>query len=49
MTRQEVVEKARDLLAPVLGAEQAARLIEASLGIEALADLRPLRPLLQAG
>jgi len=49
MTRQEVAEKARDLIAPVLGAEKAARLIEACFGIEALADLRALRPLLQPG
>ena len=49
MTRQEVAEKARDLIAPVQGAEKAGRLIEACFGIESLADLGPLRPLLQPG
>jgi bacterioferritin (cytochrome b1) len=47
MTRDEVVEKARDLMAPVLGAAQAQRLIEAVLALDSAPDLRPLRPLLQ--
>jgi 2-methylcitrate dehydratase PrpD len=47
MTRQEVVDKARDLIAPVLGASQAAKLIEAVLGMERLQAIRELRPLLQ--
>jgi 2-methylcitrate dehydratase PrpD len=48
MSHGEVVEKARDLIAPVLGRETAARLIETVDAIEAMADIRHLRPLLQA-
>jgi 2-methylcitrate dehydratase PrpD len=47
MTRSEVVDKARDLIAPVLGAATAQRLIDALLSIETLKDVRSLRPLLQ--
>jgi len=47
MGRAEVVEKARDLVAPVLGASTAGRLIEAVLSLESLARVRALRPLLQ--
>jgi 2-methylcitrate dehydratase PrpD len=47
MTRGEVVEKARDLIAPVLGAATAPKLIDALLAIEAVQDLRSLRPLLR--
>lgn len=47
MTRVEVSDKARDLIAPVLGSEPAGRLIETILSIEQLADIRSLRPLLQ--
>jgi 2-methylcitrate dehydratase PrpD len=47
MTRAEVVEKARDLIAPVLGAEISARLIETIFSIEDISDIRKLRPLLQ--
>ena len=47
MTRPEVVEKARDLIAPVLGTDQSARLIEAVLGMDQLRAIRDLRPLLQ--
>ena len=49
MTRAEVIEKARDLIAPILGAEKSRRLIEVVYGIEAVADIRSLRPLLQSG
>jgi hypothetical protein len=49
MTRTEVVDKARDLMAPVLGAGQTDRLVEAVFGLERLASLRTLRPLLQRG
>ena len=49
MTRAEVVEKARDLTAPVLGRETSARLIEAVFAIEAVGDVRALRPLLRRG
>jgi 2-methylcitrate dehydratase PrpD len=49
MTRQEVVEKARDLVAPVLGAGQADQLTEGVLNLERLTAVRALRPLLQRG
>jgi len=47
MTRQEVVDKARDLIAPVIGAAQSGKLIDAVLRIERLQAIRDLRPLLQ--
>jgi 2-methylcitrate dehydratase PrpD len=47
MPRGEVVDKARDLIAPVLGAATAQKLIETLLTIEAVRDIRTLRPLLQ--
>jgi 2-methylcitrate dehydratase PrpD len=47
MTRTEVVDKARDLIAPVLGPPTSQRLIETLLGIDAVKDIRTLRPLLQ--
>ena len=47
MTRDEVVDKARDLMGPVLGTATAGKLIETLLAIEALKDVRTLRPLLQ--
>jgi 2-methylcitrate dehydratase PrpD len=47
MTREEVAAKARDLIAPVLGATAAASLIEKALALETVKDLRDLRPLLQ--
>jgi 2-methylcitrate dehydratase PrpD len=49
MTRNEVVEKARDLTAPVLGPEQSMRLIETVFAIENVTDVRNLRRLLQRG
>jgi 2-methylcitrate dehydratase PrpD len=47
MPRTEVVDKARDLIAPVLGSTTAQRLIDAILAIETVKDIRTLRPLLQ--
>jgi hypothetical protein len=47
MTREEVVGKARDLIAPVLGEAKTARLIETTLTLDALPNVRSLRPLLQ--
>ena len=47
MPRAEVVDKARDLIAPVLGAPTAQKLIDRVLGIETVKDVRTLRPLLQ--
>ena len=47
MTRVEVVAKATDLMAPVLGAAQGARLVNAVLRLEDVPDVQRLRPLLQ--
>jgi 2-methylcitrate dehydratase PrpD len=47
MPRAEVVDKARDLLAPVLGAATTGRLIDTVLALETVQDVRTLRPLLQ--
>lgn len=49
MTREEVVAKARELMAPVLGAANAASVIEKLLGTENVKNIRDLRPLLQIG
>ena len=49
MTRTEVIDKARDLIAPVLGREKSERLIETVFAIETVTDIRSLRPLLQRG
>jgi 2-methylcitrate dehydratase PrpD len=47
MTREEVVAKARELIAPVLGAAKCDTLIERVLALDAVKDIRDLRPLLQ--
>jgi 2-methylcitrate dehydratase PrpD len=47
MTRQEVVDKARDLMGPVLGTASTGKLIDTLLSIESVKDIRTLRPLLQ--
>jgi 2-methylcitrate dehydratase PrpD len=47
MTREEVVAKARSLMAPVLGAPAATKLIDRLLDIESIKNIRELRPLLQ--
>jgi 2-methylcitrate dehydratase PrpD len=49
MTRAEVIDKTRDLIAPVLGREISGRLIETIFSIEDISDVRKLRPLLQPG
>jgi len=49
MSRAEVIDKARDLTAPILGRENSEGLIETIFAIEAIADIRKLRPLLQRG
>jgi 2-methylcitrate dehydratase PrpD len=48
MTREEVVAKARDLVAPVLGADASNKLIDKMLSLEGVRDMRELRPLLQS-
>src|SRR5712672_44250 len=47
MKRAEVIDKARDLTAPILGREKSGRLIETIFAIETVSDVRSLRPLLQ--
>jgi 2-methylcitrate dehydratase PrpD len=47
MTRAEVIDKARDLIAPVLSRETAERLIEAVYSIETLSDTRSLARMLR--
>jgi 2-methylcitrate dehydratase PrpD len=47
MTRAEVIDKARDLIAPVLGTATTQNLIAILLAIETVKDVRSLRPLLQ--
>jgi 2-methylcitrate dehydratase PrpD len=47
MTRTEVIAKASDLIAPVLGSETSKRLIETVLAIETVTDVRSLRRLVQ--
>jgi hypothetical protein len=49
MSRNEVIDKARDLISPVLGREPATRLIETIFDIDSLTDIRSLRRLLQRG
>ena len=49
MPREEVVAKARDLMAPILGAAKAGQAIQKVLTLEAVKDIRELRPLLQKG
>ena len=47
MPRDEVVDKARDLIGPVLGTATAQKLIDTLLAVETVKDIRTLRPLLQ--
>jgi 2-methylcitrate dehydratase PrpD len=49
MSRNEVVDKARDLITPVLGRETSTHLIETVFDLEKLTDIRGLRRLLQRG
>ena len=47
MSREEVVDKARDLMAPVLGSANCGSLIDKVMSFEKVKDIRELRPLLQ--
>jgi 2-methylcitrate dehydratase PrpD len=47
MSRQEVVAKSTDLIAPVLGSAKCSSLIRGVLQLESSGDIRELRPLLQ--
>ena len=48
MTTQEIEDKARDLVAPIIGAERAGKLADAVRSMETMRSVRELRPLLQA-
>src|SRR4029077_21004823 len=48
MTRAEVIDKARDLIVPVLGRETSDRLIDTVYAIDQLAHVRSLRTLLRS-
>jgi len=47
MTHEEVVAKARDLIAPIIGPAATTSLIEKVFAIERVKDIREFRPLLQ--
>ena len=47
MTRAEVVAKATDLIAPILGKPKCSELVEKVFHLESASDIRELRPLLQ--
>ncbi|MCU1340942.1 MAG: MmgE/PrpD family protein [Candidatus Acidoferrum typicum] len=47
MTREEVIQKCRDLVEPVLGKENCTNLIDKIMGIEKVQDIRDLRSVLQ--
>ena len=47
MTRDEVVSKAQDLIAPILGAGKCASLFRKIFDLESVSNVRELRPLLQ--
>ncbi len=49
MTREEVIQKCRDLVEPILGKANCNGLIEKVFGIEKLKDIRELRGVLQKG
>jgi 2-methylcitrate dehydratase PrpD len=49
MLRAEVIDKVRDLIVPILGRDTSERLIETVYAIEAVTDIRDLRPLLRHG
>ncbi|MEA2327681.1 MAG: hypothetical protein QOE68_2640 [Thermoanaerobaculia bacterium] len=48
MSREEVVEKADDLITLVLGAQRARDVIDCFMNIEEVGDMRDVRPVLQA-
>jgi 2-methylcitrate dehydratase PrpD len=47
MSRAEVATKGQELMAPILGADRSAKLVEQAFNLERVTDLRTLRPLLQ--
>jgi 2-methylcitrate dehydratase PrpD len=49
MTRNEVIDKARDLMTPVLGRDTTTRLTDTIFAVEKVTEVRALRRLLQRG
>ncbi len=49
MTREEVIQKCRDLVEPVLGKDSCTMLVDKIMGIEKVQDIRELRSVLQKG
>ncbi|MEQ1474665.1 MAG: MmgE/PrpD family protein, partial [Candidatus Acidiferrum sp.] len=49
MTREEIVAKATDLIAPVFGVAEADKLVDRVMNLETVKNIRELRPLLQHG
>jgi 2-methylcitrate dehydratase PrpD len=49
MTRNEVIDKARDLMTPVLGRDNTTRLTDTIFAIEKVTEVRALRRMLQRG
>jgi 2-methylcitrate dehydratase PrpD len=47
MPRSEVIDKARDLIAPVIGTATTQKLIDAVFALETMKEIQALRPLLQ--
>nr|ACN58933.1 hypothetical protein AKSOIL_0091 [uncultured bacterium BLR7] len=47
MTREEIIEKAKDLIVPILGAGKFQKLTDAVFGLENVKSVMELRPLLQ--
>jgi 2-methylcitrate dehydratase PrpD len=47
MPREEIIAKARDLIAPVLGADKFQKLSDAIFGLESVKNIAELRPLIQ--
>jgi len=47
MSREEVVDKCRDLMSPVLGADRCDKLIQTTMSLEKLQSVRDFRALLQ--
>ncbi|HXB69142.1 MAG TPA: MmgE/PrpD family protein [Candidatus Acidoferrales bacterium] len=48
MSRQELIAKATDLITPVLGPAKCRNLVDTIFGLERVADIRTLRPLMQS-
>ena len=47
MSREEIIAKARDLMVPVIGPSQCAKLVDRVFDLERVRSIRELRPLLQ--